>query len=96
MAGELSVPLTQPIPLLCYEGTWRIAGTRISLDSVIHHYRAGTTPQQIVEKFQGLVLADLYAVLVFYLNHQGEVEQYLQAQESKGDALQVKSESTEG
>ena len=90
----IKLETTQTVPLtLTDEGTIRITGSRVSLDSIIHHYHLGATAEQIACKFQGLQLADIYAALAYFLSHREAVEEYLQRQEAKGDALQRQLES---
>jgi uncharacterized protein (DUF433 family) len=90
----MTLETTQTVPLtLTGEGTIRITGSRVSLDSIIHHYHLGATAEQIACKFQGLRLADIYAALAYYLSHREAVEEYLRRQEAKGNALQQQLES---
>ncbi|MBL8293518.1 MAG: DUF433 domain-containing protein [Bryobacterales bacterium] len=58
-------------------GVYYLAGTRISLDSIVHAFRAGSSPESIREDFEGLVLADVYGAISFYLDHQADVDAYL-------------------
>lgn len=79
----------QPIPLnLTADGTIRITGSRVSLDSLLHHYKLGATAEQIAYKFPSLRLADIHAAIAYYLNHRAAVEAYLQQQEARADELQ--------
>lgn len=85
---------TQAMPLrLGEDGTIRIADSRVSLDSVVHHYKLGASAEQIAQKFPALDLADVYAAISYYLNHEGTVEEYLREQEEKGDEVQEEIES---
>lgn len=85
---------SQTLPLqLTEDGTILIAGSRVSLDSVVHHYKLGASAEQIAQKFPALDLADVYAAITYYLNHEGTVEEYLRQQEAKGDEVQKKIES---
>ena len=85
---------TQALPLrLTEDGTIRIAHSRVSLDSVVHHYKLGASAEQIVQKFPSLDLADVYAAIAYYLNHEESVEEYLREQEAKGDEVQKRIES---
>ncbi len=85
---------TQILPLrLMEDGTIRIAESRVSLESVIHHYKLGASAEQIVQKFPALDLADVYAAISYYLNNEESIEEYVRAQETKGDSLQVELES---
>ena len=85
---------TQAMPLrLTEDGTIRIADSRVSLDSVVHHYKLGASAEQIAQKFPALDLADVYAAISYYLNHEEAVEEYLRQQEEKGDEVQNTIES---
>src|SRR2546423_12501256 len=84
----------QELPLrLMEDGTIRIANSRVSLDSVVHHYKLGASAEQIAQKFPALDLADVYAAITYYLNHEETVEEYLRQQEAAGDEVQRKIES---
>ena len=74
-------------------GTIRIADSRVSLDSVVHHYKPGATVEQIAYSFPSLSLADIHLAIAYYLTHREEVEAYLQQQEAEADALQQRIES---
>jgi uncharacterized protein (DUF433 family) len=85
---------TQVLPLrLTEDGTIRIADSRVSLDSVVQHYKLGATAEQIVQKFPALDLADVYASITYYLNHEDAIEEYLRRQDAEGDEVQKKIES---
>jgi uncharacterized protein (DUF433 family) len=84
----------QALPLrLTEDGTIRVAASRVSLDSVVHHYKLGASAEQIAQKFPALDLADVYAAIAYYLNNKESVEEYLRRQEAEGDEVQQKIES---
>lgn len=84
----------QELPLrLTEDGTIRVANSRVSLDSVVHHYKLGASAEQIAQKFPALDLADVYAAITYYLNHEEIVEEYLRQQEAAGEEVQKKIES---
>jgi len=84
----------QNLPLrLTEDGTIRVAQTRVSLDSVVHHYKLGASAEQIAQKFPALDLADVYAAITYYLNNEEAVEEYLRQQEAAGDEVQKRIES---
>lgn len=85
-AQALSLKLTE-------DGTIRIADSRVSLDSIVHHYKLGASAEQIAQKFPALDLADVYAAISYFLNNEEAVEEYLQEQEAEGDEVQKKIES---
>ncbi len=72
----------EPIPLAVDDnGVVRIGGTRIPLDTVVAAFKQGATAEEIVQRYTSLQLADVYAVIGYYLRHQDEVEVYLQQQQ---------------
>ncbi len=82
------LPLT-----LTEDGTIRITGTRVSLDSVVHEYEQGATPEEIAVSFPSLRIEDIYAAITYYLNHREQVEEYLRQQEGDAEAIRRRIES---
>jgi uncharacterized protein (DUF433 family) len=92
-----AIESVQNVPLATVEdGAIRIVGSRVSLESVLYHYKAGATPEQIACKFPSLRLADIYSIVAYYLNHRESVEEYLREAEAAGDAIQSRVESQPG
>jgi uncharacterized protein (DUF433 family) len=78
----------RPVPLTPIEGgVLRVTGTRIPLERIVECYKAGETPEGIVDSFDTLRLADVYAVISFYLDHKEEVEEYIREQEEQAEEL---------
>jgi uncharacterized protein (DUF433 family) len=76
--------LAQTVPTIIErttEGAWRIAGTRVSLDSVVHAFRQGSTPEEICQDFPALSLAQAYAAVAYYLQYGDAVDAYLAEQD---------------
>src|SRR5437588_8803437 len=69
------------------EGTYRIDGTRVSLDSVVYAYRRGASPESIQRSFPTLSLEQIYGAITFYLAHQDEVDKYLSESEAELEKL---------
>jgi uncharacterized protein (DUF433 family) len=76
------------------QGTIRVKGSRVSLDSIIHQFKLGATAEQIVQSFPSLSLGDVYSTIAYYLTHRPEIEEYLEQQETAADALQQQLESS--
>ena len=68
-------------------GAYRIAGTRVSLDSVVYSFQDGKTPEQIVRSFPVLNLEQIYGAIAFYLRHKTEIDEYLRQGEIEFEAL---------
>jgi uncharacterized protein (DUF433 family) len=58
-------------------GAPRIAGTRVSLASVVIHFQDGRTPEQIVDSFPTLTLAKVYGAIAYYLENEKLIQDYL-------------------
>ncbi len=64
-------------------GGYYIAGTRISLDSVVYAYRNGESPESIVESFPLLTLEQVYGAIAFYLGSRSDIDHYLANEEAE-------------
>ncbi|MBS3968153.1 MAG: DUF433 domain-containing protein [Truepera sp.] len=62
-------------------GALRVAGTRIPLDTVIAAFNQGASPEEIALSYPSLELADIYAIIAYYLRHRPTVDAYLEAQD---------------
>ncbi len=87
--ASMNPDLDLPDLLICTpRGTWRIAGTRVSLDSVIHSFWEGATPEEICQDFPSLSLAQVYEAIAYYLKQRDKVDAYLQAGRDGAEKLQ--------
>ena len=68
-------------------GGLRVTGTRVLLERIVHAFEDGATPEGIVQSYDTLQLADVYAVLTWYLRHRAEVEAYLHMRAEAADAI---------
>jgi uncharacterized protein (DUF433 family) len=83
-----------PIPLTTNaQGVILVGGTRVTLDTIVSVFRQGATAEEIVYRYPVLKLADVYAVIGFYLNHQQEVETYLQERQQKAEEIRKINQS---
>lgn len=64
-------------------GVIRVAGTRLPLDIIIFAFHQGATAEEIVQRFPIIDLADVYAVIGYYLRHRVELDVYLKARQEK-------------
>ena len=77
------------VPLeLSEHGVIRIHNSRVSLDSVLHAYNEGATPEEIVYRFPVLQLDAVYAVISYALQHPEFVNDYLQKRQIQQASLQ--------
>lgn len=85
--------VSKPVPLhFDGAGVLRVGGTRVSLDSVIAAFHDGATPEEIAQQYDALSLADVYAVISFYLDHTSDLNSYLAARRAQRAQLQQEIE----
>jgi uncharacterized protein (DUF433 family) len=87
----VALPLIPPVvPLELYEGkVYRIRGSRVPLETVVRAFKDGESAEGIMEHYPSLTLADVYAVIAYYLAHRAEVEAYLAEREAEGERVRA-------
>ena len=68
-------------------GAYRIAGTRVTLDSIVYSYNRGNLPETIVRQFSTLNLSQVYGAIAFYLANQKEIDEYMEKGEIEYEKL---------
>lgn len=69
------------------DGTYIVAGTGVSLDSVVYAFHRGAAPESIQRSFPSLTLEQIYGAITFYLSQQEEVDRYLLGGEKEFERL---------
>jgi len=69
-------------------GAYYLAGSRVSLASIIYEYRDGASAETIRQNFPTLSLEQIHGAIAFYLGHQDEAEAYLRNLEKKWEELE--------
>jgi uncharacterized protein (DUF433 family) len=83
-----------PIPLKTdSDGVVRVGHTRVTLDSVIASFKEGATAEEIVAQYPSLLLADVYAVIGYYLQQQAEIEAYLNQRQQLVNQVRQQNEA---
>ena len=83
-----------PVPLqLDADGVARVGATRVTLDTVVAAFNEGATPEEIALSYDTLHLADIYAVIGYYLRHRFAGDGYLHQREQKADEIRRQNES---
>jgi uncharacterized protein (DUF433 family) len=60
------------------DDSYWIAGTRVSLKSIVLAFQDGLSPETIAaECFPTLTLEEVYGAVAYYLGHQAEIDQFL-------------------
>jgi uncharacterized protein (DUF433 family) len=74
----------QPVPLITTEhGDIHVVGTRVSLETIIEDYNNGASPEDMVLSYSSLNLADVHAVITYYLRNKQDVDAYVQQQKHR-------------
>jgi hypothetical protein len=60
---------------------------------VVEGYENGMTPEDLVRAYDTLDLADVHAVIAYYLRHRVEVQRYLKQRAEEPEALRAKIEA---
>ena len=77
---------TQEAPLFQDdEGRIRVKGSRVTLDTLVARFQVGDTIEEINQGFPTISIAQIYAVIAWYLNNRAEAEEYLDRQKARDD-----------
>ena len=97
-ADTMTLPIkTDPVPLSADDdGRVRVGGTRVTLDTVIGAFNQGESPEEIVDGFDALELADVYTVIGYYLRHRPEVDAYSKRRDDEAEVLRREIEAQPG
>lgn len=75
------------------DGTIRIHGSRVTLDSIIHAFQQGATAEQIQDSFPSVNLQAVYGAIAYYLEQREKIDAYLRVQEQAAHSLRQDVES---
>ena len=71
------------------DGGLYVAGTRVSLDSVVIRFQQGASPEKIVQSFPALKLSQVYGAIAYYLEHEQTIGEYIAEGEREIERSQV-------
>ncbi|MDG4552277.1 MAG: DUF433 domain-containing protein [Candidatus Contendobacter sp.] len=70
--------ITETVPIVTdNDGVIRIAGTRVTLDTLVDAFQEGATAEEIAQQYPAVPLADIYSLIGYYLRRRPEIEEYL-------------------
>ena len=78
-------PLTLPL-VEDEHGILRMTKSRVTVDVILYDFQSGLTAEEIALNYPTVTLADIYAVLSYYLSHREELDLYLATQERRSEA----------
>jgi len=94
MSLSIQPETTERVPLTpTAGGVVLVEDTRVPLDTVVEAFNAGKSAEEIALSYPTLGLADLYAVLAYYLHHRAEVDTYVAERRREAGALRARIES---
>ncbi len=85
-----TIPLVQE-----KDGTVRVTGSRVTLDTIIGNFQKGATAAQIHDSFPSLSTQEIEVVIAYYLENQTDVEQYLKDRREEADKVKQHIESAQ-
>ena len=77
-----TVPLTQ-----WDDGTVRVIGSRVTLDTLVARFEVGDTFEEIHEGFPTVSLAQINAIIGWYLDHKAEADEYINEGEAEEEKI---------
>jgi uncharacterized protein (DUF433 family) len=69
------------------DDVYRVAGTRVALDSIVRRFWEGDAPESIVQSFPVLTLEQVYGAIAYYLRHQARIDTYLKQVKAEEAAI---------
>ena len=93
----IDAAIIEQVPLVRgTDGIYRVAKTRVTLDSVLASFHKGATAEEIADQYSSLQLADIYAIITHYLRHKPEIDAYLAAGAKQRQELRDANEARFG
>ena len=91
----MNVMIQPDVPPLSQDssGALRVGRSRVLLELVIRAFQDGSTPEAIVQRYPTTTLADIYAVIAYFLRHRGDLEEYLKEREQRAEEIRQRVES---
>jgi hypothetical protein len=68
----------------------------VLVELVIRAFQDGATPEAIAQRYPTATLADIYAVIAYYLRHQNELDTYLAEREQQAQDVRQRIERQQG
>jgi uncharacterized protein (DUF433 family) len=79
---EFRAPCASSAIATTCNGVVRVAGTRVTLETIVDAFELGATAEEIAQQYPSVPLVDVYSVITYYLRHKPEVEAYMSEREA--------------
>jgi uncharacterized protein (DUF433 family) len=77
-------------------GALCVGHSRVLVDLVVRAFQDGATPEAIAQRYPTATLADIYAVIAYYLRHREDIEAYLIEREQRAQEVRQRIEARQG
>jgi uncharacterized protein (DUF433 family) len=77
-------------------GALRVGSSRVLVELVVRAFQDGATPETIAQRYPTATLADIYAVIAYYLRHRQELDAYLAEREQRAQEVRQSIERHQG
>ena len=86
--------VTEIVPIeMGSDGVVRVGRTRVTLDSIVAAFCEGSTAEEIAQQYSAVPLADVYAVIAYYLRRSPEIEAYFGLRRQQAEQVRQENES---
>ena len=76
------------------EGKPNIDGMRIKVELIATLHNAGASPEQMVEDYPPLTLAQIYSALAYYYDHKDEIDGQIEEGERFAESVRAELDSS--
>jgi uncharacterized protein (DUF433 family) len=70
----------------------RVAGTRVTLDTIIGAYKQGRSAEELAQDYPTVPKSAIYATIAYYLSAQEDVDAYLRARKEQAQRVRAEVE----
>jgi uncharacterized protein (DUF433 family) len=84
-------PLRQDV-----SGALRVGHSRVLVELVVRAFQDAATPEAIAQRYPAATLADIYAVIAYYLRHREDIGAYLIEREQRAQEVRQRIEARQG
>jgi hypothetical protein len=75
------------------KGDVRVGRSNVLFDFLIERFEEGASPEELVQAYDTLELADVHGAIAYYLRHQDEVRAYLAQRDKEAEGLRQEVEA---
>lgn len=75
------------------DGNVRVIGSRVTMHTIVGRFNEGDTPEDIHEGFPTISIAQINAIIAWYLKNQDEVDEWISEVDAEAEKLRLEIES---